>query len=199
MKQEIKFEDLFQDTLADLYDAEKQIALALPKLIAASSSEELSGALESHLGQTIDHITRLETLFDRFAAEPDSVESRTMQAILAEGERLAAEFEKSPALDLALTGAARKVEHYEIAGYTVAAGLAEMLGRRDAFELLQETLEEEKDADAVLAEIAESIMSGDAVAGLEEEEEEDEEEEEEGQEEEEVDEEEEEEKELSES
>jgi ferritin-like metal-binding protein YciE len=178
MKPEIKFEDLFQNTLADLYDAEKQIAEALPKMIAASSSEELSTALESHLEETKEQVSRLETIFERIAAQPEAAECHVMEALLSDGAKLIAEFGKSPVLDAALIAAAQKVEHYEIAGYTTASGLAEVLGQHDAFELLQETLEEETDADATLAEIADAILSGDAVAEEMEEDEEEEEEEE---------------------
>lgn len=162
MKQEIKFEDLFQETLADLYDAEKQIVAALPKIIAASSSEALSTALEQHLEETKEQVTRLDNIFERIAAQPDAAECKVMQAMLAEGEKLISEYGKSPALDVALVAAARKVEHYEIAGYTAASALAEVLGQQDAFDLLEETLEEETEADATLAEVAESILSGDA-------------------------------------
>ncbi|MEI9974059.1 MAG: DUF892 family protein [Ignavibacteriota bacterium] len=85
MKQQIQFEDLLQDTLADIYDAEKQIVAALPKMIAASSSEELSAALESHLEETKEQVTRLESIFERIAASADAKESKVMQALLSEG------------------------------------------------------------------------------------------------------------------
>lgn len=179
MKPEVKFEDLFQNTLADLYDAEKQIVEAMPKIIAAASSEELSTALQAHLEETKEQISRLETIFERIVAQPEAVECHVMEALLTDGARLISEFGKSAVLDAALIGAAQKVEHYEIAGYTTASALAEVLGQQDAFELLQETLEEETEADATLAEISDSILSGDEAAEEMEEEEEDEEEEEE--------------------
>ncbi len=179
MKQDAKFEDLFQQTLADLYDAEKQIVAALPKMIAAASSEELSTALQNHLEETKEQVSRLDSIFERIAAQPESTECKAMQAIIAEGQKLITNFEKSPVLDVALAAAAQKVEHYEISGYSSAAQLAEVLGQQEAFELLQETLEEESDADATLAEIAESLLTGDTDAEEEEIEEEEEEEEEE--------------------
>ena len=179
MKSEIKFEDLFQNVLADLYDAEKQILEALPKMIAAASSEELGAALEAHLEETKAQVSRLETIFERIAAQPEAAECHPMEALLNEGSRLISEFGKSTVLDAALIGAAQKVEHYEIAGYTTASALAEVLGQQDAFELLQETLEEETEADATLAEISDSLLSGEEVVEEEEEEEEEEIEEEE--------------------
>ena len=169
MKQPIQFEDLFQDTLADLYDAERQIAAALPKMIAASSAEELSAFLESHLEETKEHIARLDQLFERMAAQPDATESKPMQALLSEGARLISAFEKSPALDVALIAAAQKVEHYEIAGYNAAAALAETLGQQDDFDVLQETLEEETDADATLGEICDAVLTGEADTAVDEE------------------------------
>jgi ferritin-like metal-binding protein YciE len=169
MKQQIHFEDLFQETLADIYDAERQIAAALPKMIAASSAEELSAFLESHLEETKEHISRLDDIFERIAVQPDSTECKPMQALLSEGARLISTYEKSAALDVALIAAAQKVEHYEISSYNAASALAETLSQQDAFDLLQETLEEETDADATLGEICDSILTGDADTEIEEE------------------------------
>jgi ferritin-like metal-binding protein YciE len=164
MKKDAKFEGLFQEGLEDLYDAEKQIAAALPKLIAASSSEELSGALSSHLEETKEHVSRLETIFERTAQEPSGKLCRPMEALLSEGERLISELQKSRVLDTALIAAARKVEHFEIAGYTSLSGIAEMLGQQDAFELLQTILEEETEADAGLGELSEIILSDESLS-----------------------------------
>jgi ferritin-like metal-binding protein YciE len=161
MKQQLQFEDLFQNTLADLYDAEKQIVAALPKMIAAASSEELSASLESHLEETREHVSRLERIFEGISAQADATECKVMQTLLSEGAKLVFEFEKSPELDVALITAAQKVEHYEIAGYNAASGLAEILGQQDAFDLLQETLQEETDADSTLGEICDAILTGD--------------------------------------
>lgn len=179
MKKEAKFEDLFQEQLEDLYDAEKQIVAALPKIIAASSSEQLSGALESHLQETEEQVIRLQTIFEQLALAPGGRESKAMQGLLSEGEKLVGELERSQVLDIALIGAARKVEHYEMAAYASVCGLAEMLGRQEAFELLQDTMEEETEAEATLADLAESVLTGDTPVEEEEEDEEIEEEEEE--------------------
>jgi ferritin-like metal-binding protein YciE len=179
MKKTARFEDLFQEGLADLYDAEKQIVAALPKMIAASSSEALSGDLAAHLGETKTHVSRLETIFEKIAADPGGGACHSMEALLGECERVIDELEKSPVLDLALIAAARKVEHYEIAGYSMATRLAEILGQQDVFDRLEETLEEEIEADEALEELAETILDGDTVTVEDDEEEKDFDEEEE--------------------
>ena len=162
---EAKFEDLFIEELEDLYDAEKQIVDALPKLIAASSSEELSNALQEHLDETRAQVGRLQKIFKNMGEEPSSRACVGMQGLLKEGEKLISEMSKSPVLDAALTGAAQKVEHYEIAAYGTARAMAEMLGQQEVVDLLQETLEEEEAADETLSEIGESLLAGEALAG----------------------------------
>jgi ferritin-like metal-binding protein YciE len=162
MKKEAKFEDLFQRGIESLYDAEKQIVEALPKMAAASFSEELAGAFEAHLQETRQHVVRLETIFEQMSEQPKDRTSQAMRALLTEGEDLIAEIEKSPALDVALAGAARKVEHWEIAAYESLGTLAEVLGLQQIVELLQESLEEEGQADDALADTADAILAGDA-------------------------------------
>ena len=107
MKKAAKFEDLLGAGIEELYDAEKQILAALPTLIAASSSEDLSGALAEELEEAKEQVGRLETLFEEMSEEPRSRECRPVQAMLAEGERLIGELEKSPVLDAALIATAR--------------------------------------------------------------------------------------------
>jgi ferritin-like metal-binding protein YciE len=170
MKKTTQFEDVFQEWLEDLYDAEKQIAAAMPKLIAAASSEELSEALTEHLEETKNHATRLDNVFEKISVEPGGRECKPIQALLAEAGRLISEFEKSPALDGALIAAARKIEHYEISGYTSASEVASMLGQQDAYDLLFDTLEEEVEAEEALGDIADALLSGDAVDEVDEEE-----------------------------
>jgi ferritin-like metal-binding protein YciE len=174
-----KFEDLFREELEDLYDAERQIVAALPKMAEAASSEELAEAFREHLEETKEQVSRLERVFEQMGERPGGRQCEGMQGLLKEGERLMGEMAKSPVLDAGLIGAAQKVEHYEISGYGTARTMAEMLGQPDIAELLQETLDEEKATDDTLTEIAESILTGDAMAGddeeLEEEEIEDEE------------------------
>jgi len=164
--------ELFQDELQDLYDAENQIVKALPKMAEAASDEELAGAFQQHLEVTKKQVKRLERVFQQLGIKPQGKTCEGMQGLLKEGEKMMQEIEKSPVLDAALIGAAQKVEHYEISGYGTARTMAEILGQSEAAELLEETLDEEKETDENLTGIAESIMSG----GDEEEEEEEEEE-----------------------
>jgi len=173
---EAKFDELFKEELQDLYDAERQIIQALPKMAEAASNEELKSAFEEHLEQTKEQVKRLDRVFQAIGEKPQGKTCEGMQGLLKEGEKIIAEIPKSPVLDAAMIGAAQKVEHYEISGYGTARTMAEMLGQQDAAELLEETLDEEKATDETLTEIAESIMSGEDTDEEEEEEEEIEEE-----------------------
>jgi len=175
MKKETKFEDLFEQGLETLYEAETQIAAALPKMMAAASSEELAGAFASHLEVTRQQITRLESIFEQLGEEPRGRESEGLRGILADAETLISDMEKSSTLDVGLAFGARKVEHWEMMAYESMCGVAEMLGQHDALELLQETLEEENDTDETLAQLADSILTGDDMGDEEEFEEEEEE------------------------
>jgi ferritin-like metal-binding protein YciE len=173
--------ELFQEELQDLYDAENQIVKALPKMAEAATDEELAGAFQEHLEVTKKQLTRLEKVFQQLGLKPRGKTCEGMQGLLKEGEKMIQEMEKSPVLDAALIGAAQKVEHYEISGYGTARTMAEVLGQSDAAELLEETLDEEKETDEALAVIAESIMGGgdedeEDEESIEEEEEEEEEE-----------------------
>jgi ferritin-like metal-binding protein YciE len=161
MNKETQFEDLFQEGLGDIYDAETQIAAALPRMIAATSSVQMSGVLESHLEATKAQIARLETIFERIAEESAGRACRPVLALLEEGERCIGELPKSPVLDAAIAAVGLKVEHYEIAAYTSACALAQMLGQQDAFELLQESLREEQAAAQSLTEMGSVALSGD--------------------------------------
>jgi len=172
---EAKFEELFQEELADIYDAERQIIQALPKMAEAASSEELAAAFNEHLEVTRQQVKRLDKVFQKLGQKPGKKTCEGMQGLLREGEKMIAEIEKSPVLDAGLISAAQKVEHYEISAYGTVRTMAEMLGQDEAAELLEETLEEEKETDENLTEIAESIMS-EAGGGEEEEEEEEDEE-----------------------
>src|SRR4051794_26685415 len=117
MKKDAKFEDLFEEALETIYDAEGQIVAALPKMMAACSSEELAGAFAGHLEVTKKQVARLETIFENMGEEPRSRDCEAMQGLLKEGERHIAEMEKSATLDVALAVAGRKVEHFEIVAY----------------------------------------------------------------------------------
>ncbi len=166
MKSNTRFEDVFHQQLDNLYDSEKQMVEALPKMIAQASSEDLAGAFQEHLGQTKEQLIRLEIILGKMCLAHGSRKCEGMQGLLSEGEKWMAQFKKSPALDLILVTAAQKVEHYEIAGYGTACAIAQMLGQQDAFDLLETTLGEEKDADETLSDMLEAILEGDeAVTG----------------------------------
>ena len=160
MKTEAKFENVFQEQLENLFDAEKQIVEALPKMAVQATSEELAGAFQECLDQTKEQLTRLQIIFGRIGMEP-SRKCEAIEALLREGEKSIAAFEKSAALDFILVSVASQVEHFQMATYSAACALAESLGQQDAFDLLQTTLHEETESDDDLSEIAEAILSGD--------------------------------------
>ena len=141
----------------------------MPKIIAASSSEELAEALQEHLDETKEQVKRLDRVFEMMGEQPAGKTCEGMQGLLKEGERIISEMEKSPVLDAGIIAAAQKVEHYEIAGYGTARSMAEMLGQSEVAELLQETLEEEEAADDNLTDISADIMGGTAAEEDEEE------------------------------
>jgi len=154
---------LFTDEIADLYDAEQQIIKALPKMIEACSSTELQQALQEHLKVTQKQVTRLEQIF-RDLGEKPSKKCKGMAGVLAEGDELLKEDFEDSTMDAGIIGAAQKVEHYEIASYGTARTLAETLGNQRAVQLLEETLEEEKEADELLTQIAESSINVEAAS-----------------------------------
>ena len=143
--------------LKDLYSAEKQIVKALPKIIRGASSAELKAAIEEHLAVTKEQVTRLEEVFSQLDEKPKPKHCKGMQGLLEEGAECLQEEEKGALRDLQLIGAAQRVEHYEVAAYGTARAMAEKLGVSAAVELLNETLQEEADADKKLTEVAESL------------------------------------------
>ena len=152
---------LLTNELADLYDAENQMIKALPKMIDECSSTELQEALEEHLTVTQKQVTRLDQIF-RDLGEKPSKKCKGMAGIIAEGDELLKEDFEESTKDAGIIGAAQKVEHYEIASYGTARTLAEFLGHQRAAELLEQTLEEEKEADKLLTQIAESSINSEA-------------------------------------
>jgi len=150
-------EDLFLDELKDLYSAEKQITKALPKLVKAASTQELSAAFDSHLQETRGHVERLEEIFQKLGKRGAGKTCEGMKGVLEEGSEVIQEIEKGPIRDAGLIAAAQRVEHYEIAGYGSVRSFARLLGKTDIVELLEETLEEEKAADEKLTKISESV------------------------------------------
>lgn len=154
--------DLFLDQLADMYDAEKRIVKALPRLAEAATDSDLRDAFQSHTEETEGHITMLEEIFSTFDLEPRAKTCDATVGLLREAEALAAEFRGSPALNAALISAAQKVEHYEIASYGCLYEWAELLDNTDAADLLEDILAEEKEADEKLTEIARSRSNEEA-------------------------------------
>ena len=150
--------ELFVEELRDLYDAENQLIKALPKMAEGSSSPELREAFEEHLEQTRNHATRLEKIFAGLGEKPKAEKCKGMEGLVKEGSDLLKEDDFDPEVkDAAIIGAAQRVEHYEIAGYGTVRTFAELLGEDEAVSLLEETLEEEKETDQKLTELAEQI------------------------------------------
>ena len=150
--------DLFEDLLRDTLGAEKMIVKALPKMIDNTTSEELASAFEDHLEETKGQIERLEQVFKIFGMTVSSKKCMAMDGLVKEGEEVIDETEDGSLLrDVGLIIAAQKIEHYEMATYGSLRTLAMIMGEEDASDLLQETLDEEGEADHLLTEIAEGI------------------------------------------
>ena len=148
--------DLYIDELKDLYSAENQLLKALPKMAKAATSEDLSAGFTEHLEQTKGHVERLQTIFEALGESPKGKKCKAMEGLIAEGSEAMEEYE-GDLLDAALIGAARRVEHYEMAGYGAVIALAEELGESAHVNLLTETLEEEEATDDKLTELAGDI------------------------------------------
>lgn len=158
-------QELFLSELADMYDAEKRIAAALPKLAKAAAAPELKTAFESHLSQTEEHIEKVERVFECFDEDPFEETCEATEGLLKEADELAAEYKGSPALDAALICAAQKVEHYEIATYGCLLTWAGLLENAEASAILEDILEEEKAADELLSGIATGGSNDEALEG----------------------------------
>lgn len=147
-------EKLLQSELMDIYDAEKRLVRALPKIAKAASSEELRTAVEEHHQVTQGHVKRLEQAFELLGVPAKAKACAGMKGLIEEGEEVMGEDSTEALLDSALIGAAQRVEHYEMAAYGTARSMAEQLGNTEVAALLEQTLDEEKEADAKLTEIA---------------------------------------------
>ena len=157
-------DELFHDTLKDIYFAEKKILATLPKMAKAAQSEELRAAFEKHQAETEEHVSRLEQVFEIIEEKPAAKTCAAIVGITEEGAEIMKEYKGSPALDAGLLAAAQAVEHYEISRYGTLRTWAEELGLDDAVALLQDTLEEEEATDAALTEIAISAVNQEAEA-----------------------------------
>jgi ferritin-like metal-binding protein YciE len=152
-------QDLYKDTLKDLYSAENQITKALPKMADHASSPELKKAFQAHLKQTEEHIKRLEQIFQHLDAKPGGKKCKGMEGLIKEGDELMKEDADPAVLDAGLIAAAQKVEHYEIASYGTARTYAMMLGMEDQARLLDQTVQEEGDTDKKLTKLAEERIN----------------------------------------
>jgi ferritin-like metal-binding protein YciE len=166
--------ELFEDGLKDLYWAEKALVKALPKLVKNSSNASLKAAIEEHIAVTERQVTRLEEVFESIDKKPSAKKCDAMQGLIEEAETVIQETEPGVVRDAGIIYAAQKVEHYEIASYGTLRAFAEALGLEEAESLLKETLDEEKEADVQLTELAVSAINEDAVMAGEDEEEEEE-------------------------
>jgi ferritin-like metal-binding protein YciE len=161
-KEPKKLEDLFHDTLKDIYFAEKKILATLPKMVKAARSPVLKKAFEKHKGETEGQVKRLERVFSIIDKKPQAKKCNAIIGIAKEGQDIIAEYKGSPALDAGLLAAAQAVEHYEISRYGTLKTWANELGRADVVGLLDATLQEEKKTDAALTEIAETVVNQEA-------------------------------------
>ncbi len=148
-------DDLFEDTLKDIYYAENKILKALPKMAKAAQSRELKAAFEKHLKETEGQVVRLEKVFKTIDMAPKGKKCEAIEGIIEEGSEIIKEFKGTPALDAGLVSSAQAVEHYEIARYGTLKRWAEQLGLNDAVKLLDQTLTEEKNTDESLTDLAE--------------------------------------------
>jgi ferritin-like metal-binding protein YciE len=161
-------QDLYLDELRDLYDAENQLVKSLPQMAKAATSSELQSAFEEHLDQTKEHVERLEQIFENHEASPKGKKCKGMAGLIEEAKDLLDEAE-GDVLDAGLIAAAQRVEHYEIAVYGCCVTYANILGFEEEAELLQQTLDEEKETDETLTDIAESTINIEAAEAEEEE------------------------------
>jgi ferritin-like metal-binding protein YciE len=163
MAAESPLHELFVDELKDLYNAENQLIKALPRMAKAAATPELKRAFEKHLGETRRQAQRLEQIGRALDVKVTGKKCKGMEGLIAEGKELLQDDLDESALDAGLIGAAQKVEHYEIAAYGTARTHAQMLGHDKIARLLQQTLDEEGEADKKLTAIAERRVNAEAL------------------------------------
>jgi ferritin-like metal-binding protein YciE len=155
--QQSELKELYVDELKDIYSAETQLVKSLPKMAKAAVSAELRSGFSQHFEQTKGHVTRLEQIFDDLDETPTGKHCKGMEGLIKEGGEAAEEDYEGDAKDAALIGAAQRVEHYEIAAYGTVRAMAEKLGEGKAVDLLDQTLQEEKDTDVKLSKVADKM------------------------------------------
>lgn len=151
------FRELFEAELKDIYWAEKALTKAIPKMIKNATDENLIAALEDHLAVTESQVSRVEEVFDIMGMEASAKKCEAMSGLIKEAEEIMGDTEEGPVRDAGIIAAAQKVEHYEIATYGTLRTWATILGNDEATAMLQEILDEEKDADQTLTGVAESV------------------------------------------
>ena len=158
-----QLEKFFEDSLKDIYWAEKNLIKALPKMQKAATTEELKTAIDEHTTQTEEHVSRLEEVFELLGKKAQAKKCDAMEGLIKEGESIVEETEDgSMTRDVGIIMAAQKVEHYEIATYGGLVQLAMTMGKEDVAEILNQTLAEEKETDELLTEIAENNINWEA-------------------------------------
>ena len=162
------FRDLFIEELQDLYSAETQLIKALPKMAKAATNADLKQGFEQHLEQTKVHAQRLENIFKKLNEKSKGQKCKAMEGLIAEGKEMIEDHDAGDLRDAGLICAAQKVEHYEIASYGTAKAWAVQLGLGDVVPILEETLDEEKETNEKLTELATSHINVEAMAGHEE-------------------------------
>ena len=163
-KEPKQLDELFLDTLKDIYYAEKKILTALPKMKKAAESKDLAAAFEKHRGETEGQVDRLEKIFALLDEKPKGKKCPAIDGIIEEGNEIAKDYKGSPALDAGLLAAAQAVEHYEISRYGTLKAWAKELGMTEAMRLLDQTLNEEVKTDKTLSQIAETAINQHAEA-----------------------------------
>lgn len=164
MAKEKTLEDLFHDTLKDIYYAERKILKTLPKMQRAAQSDDLKKAFETHREETEGHVERLQKVFEILGKAPRGKTCDAIEGIIAEGEEIIDEFKGTAALDAGLISSAQAVEHYEITRYGTLHRWANELGLKDAAKLLQDTLKEEAKTDESLTKLADASANARAKA-----------------------------------
>jgi ferritin-like metal-binding protein YciE len=156
---ETDLRQLLEDQLKDAYWAEKAITRSMPDMIDKAESRELADALTEHMDQTLQQISRLENVFEILDLRAEAEKCEAMEGIIEEAEDIVGDLEAGPVRDAGIIAASQKIEHYEIATYGTLRAFANILGEYEAASLLEETLDEEKEADQKLTDIAESVVN----------------------------------------